>query len=521
MKSRNKKGMLAAVLAAGLVLAPLPGLTGGSAAAAAKPAAAAIGKTAYQVYVDGRKLALSPPPVTLSGTTLVPMRAIFKALQADVTWEPSTKTIIGIKDGMSVTLQLGSKKAVKNGKAVLLAVPAQQLNGTTMVPLRFVSETLGAEVAVDAASHAIRITSEEALEQQEIDKLAEEQRRQQQDDDKEKLSVRQIVDENDAKVVMITTDTAQGSGVIIGSDRILTNFHVVQDAASATVTLEDGTTADVKGIVGYDKDSDLAVLQTKKPLGVDPVKIGESELVGKGDHVVAIGSPLGIQNTVSEGIVSNIQSDGGAQTFQISVPIDHGSSGGGLFNDDGELIGLTSSGVDDTHADLNFAVSAESIQLLLQDIASNPPSSVAFLPSDKPSTLAGATNDEIKAFMDKEYSTIETSEGTAKLSDFQVTRDDQGWVVITAVIDPAFYMVYGHKASDDLRYWAIDAGVELHKLLPDNVIQLNVYYDQTFSFQPRGFGPGEVTANGDGTWRIRYPVIQVQGKEKFNVQVRD
>jgi hypothetical protein len=94
-------------------------------------------------------------------------------------------------------------------------------------------------------------------------------------------------------------------------------------------------------------------------------------------------------------------------------------------------------------------------------------------------------------------------------------------VTVSAVIDPAFYMVYGHKASEDLRYWAIDTGMKLHKMLPDNIIELVVYYDQTFNFEPRGFAPGEVTDNGDGTWRLRYPVIQMQGKDKMNVQLRE
>ena len=87
-------------------------------------------------------------------------------------------------------------------------------------------------------------------------------------------------------------------------------------------------------------------------------------------------------------------------------------------------------------------------------------------------------------------------------------------------IYPAFYMVYGNSSNDDLRYWAINTGYELTKLLPKDTIQLTVYYDQVFSFEPRGFASGEVTANGDGTYRVRYPVIEMQGKEKMIVKVR-
>jgi S1-C subfamily serine protease len=521
-KFKLKQKLLLSVLTAGLLFAPLSGLEGDTVSAAAvvktktKVMTTAVHSSVLSVYVDGKKLGLSPSPVVRKGTTIVPMRTIFKALKASVTWEPTTKTIIAVKDRTTITLQLGSKNAVKNGKSVPLAVPPQQIKGATMVPLRFIAEALGADVRVDASARAIRITSYEEQMRKKEEQAAEEDELEQA---APTLTTEQVVEQNDDKVVMITTDVAQGSGVVIGENRILTNLHVIQDATKATVTLLDGSTFEVEGVVGYDEDADLAVIQTKKPLGVDPVTVGYG--IRKGDHVVAIGSPLGLQNTVSDGIVSNLQYDGGTQIYQISVPIDHGSSGGGLFDDYGDLVGITSSGVDATHADLNFAVSSMNIFQLMGDIESqDPKAKIAFLPKTLPSTLVGASNDEIRELMDKQFADIQTSQGTTELKRFEVTRDAQGWLVITAVIDPAFYMQYGHMASDDLRFWAIDTGYKLHQMLPQDTIQLAVYYEQVFSFEPRGFAPGEVTAVGDGTWRVRFPVVQMQGKEKMIVQVR-
>ena len=331
------------------------------------------------------------------------------------------------------------------------------------------------------------------------------------------LTTKQIVDQNDGKIVMITTEIGQGSGVVVGKDEILTNYHVIVDTSEGSATLLNGKEVELEGIVGYDEDSDLAVVKTKTPLNIEPVAIGLE--ASKGDHVVAIGSPLGIQNTVSDGVISNITYEGNTEYYQTSAPIDHGSSGGGLFNDFGQLIGITAAGIDDTQADLNFAVASENILMLLYDIEENPPAQIAFLPKKLPNSLKDATTDQIREVVEDNFSEIQSTQGTTELKKFEVTRDADGWLVITAVIDPTFYMVYGHAASEDMRFWAIDAGSQLRDMLPDENIQLTVYYDQTFSFEPRGFEDGQVKAVGDGTWRVRFPVIDYQGKEKAIVRV--
>ncbi|MBB3072222.1 S1-C subfamily serine protease [Paenibacillus baekrokdamisoli] len=512
-----KQKLLLSVLAAGLVFAPLQGLTGNTAAAAAQSSTTAIQTAKIQVFIDGKKLSLAPAPVTIKGITVVPMRSIFTALQATLIWEPSTKTILATKGSTTITLQLGSTKAYKNGKAVTLTAPPLQMNGSTMVPLRFVAEALGAEVQMDNATQVIRITSAEALYKQLLEAAAKAKEYADKLAAATVLTTKQIIDKNDSKVVMITTNAGQGSGVVIGTNQILTNLHVMQDATSGSITLLNGKTIEIQGLVGYDEDTDLAVIQTKAPVNVAPVSIGFR--ASKGDHVVAIGSPLGLQNTASEGIISNIVNDY-QETYQISVPIDHGSSGGGLFNDHGELIGITSSGVDATNANLNFAVSVLNIHMLLFQIEDEPLDKIAFLPSQLPDTLVGASDDQIRELLEKQFADIQTSQGTTKLKHFEVKRDSEGWLVISAVIDPAFYMVYGNSSNDDLRYWAINTGYEFTKLLPKDTIQLTVYYDQTFSYKPRGFTADEVTANADGTYRVRFPVIEMQGKEKMIVKVR-
>ena len=115
---------------------------------------------ASQVYVDGKKLDV----VTIAegGTTLVPLRVIFQALGASVDWDRSTQTVTATKEQTTIKLQIGSNTAYKNGQPVALQVPGKVIQGNTMVPLRFVSESMGCVVNWDGATSTITIVSGQA-----------------------------------------------------------------------------------------------------------------------------------------------------------------------------------------------------------------------------------------------------------------------------------------------------------------------------------------------------------------------
>lgn len=110
------------------------------------------------ILLNGSALTFPQPPYIEGGTTMVPMRAIFEALGAQVGYDGATGTITADKDGTKILLSLGSADAVVNGQAVKLSVAAANKNGSAMVPLRFISEALGAEVQWDAASYTVSIT---------------------------------------------------------------------------------------------------------------------------------------------------------------------------------------------------------------------------------------------------------------------------------------------------------------------------------------------------------------------------
>lgn len=110
-----------------------------------------------KVYLDGNMLAFDVPPVIEEGRTLVPLRAIFEALGAEVTWDGDTRTVTAQKEQVKIQLQIGSNTACINNQPVELDVPARIVNDRTLVPLRFVGEALGAEVDWDGATRTVRI----------------------------------------------------------------------------------------------------------------------------------------------------------------------------------------------------------------------------------------------------------------------------------------------------------------------------------------------------------------------------
>ncbi|MBN1629015.1 MAG: copper amine oxidase N-terminal domain-containing protein, partial [Thermoleophilia bacterium] len=114
---------------------------------------------AIQVEVNGRPLSFRVPPMQASGRTMVPLRGIFESLGAQVNWYAPTRTITAMKGATDVQLSIGDPRATVNGQTVLLDVPAMILNGSTMVPLRFISEALGADVKWFEATQTVSITT--------------------------------------------------------------------------------------------------------------------------------------------------------------------------------------------------------------------------------------------------------------------------------------------------------------------------------------------------------------------------
>ena len=145
------------------------------------------------------------------------------------------------------------------------------------------------------------------------------------------------------------TAEAEGTGFVIDTaGHIVTNEHVVQGASSMTVTFDDQSTYKAT-VVGKDDSTDLAVLKVNAPASVlHPLSFGDSSTVGVGDGVVAIGDPYQLDDTVTSGIVSAVGREITSpnnmpieNAIQTDAAINHGNSGGPLFNLDGQVVGIT------------------------------------------------------------------------------------------------------------------------------------------------------------------------------------
>ncbi|MEC7696758.1 MAG: trypsin-like peptidase domain-containing protein, partial [Planctomycetota bacterium] len=183
-------------------------------------------------------------------------------------------------------------------------------------------------------------------------------------------------------VVNITTQTSnptrrrlaegQGSGVIVAGDGyILTNHHVIEDAENCLVTLHNNRQLPAV-IIGADPTTDIAVLKIDH-LMLHPATWGDSEGLAAGDPVWAIGSPYGLENSVSFGIVSATSRDGIGRggyddLLQTDAALNPGNSGGPLVNAKGHLIGINMAIVGPSHRGISFAIPSNKARMIYEQI---------------------------------------------------------------------------------------------------------------------------------------------------------
>lgn len=189
------------------------------------------------------------------------------------------------------------------------------------------------------------------------------------------------------------TLTATGSGfVVFENDIIVTNYHVIEREAYRVIAqTESGDSFDCPYVVGVDKKRDIAILKAEKETGLSPLKVGSSSDLKKGEQVVAIGSPLGLINSVSTGVFSGVINDKMGNVLQFTAAISHGSSGGALFNDKGEVIGITYASITEGQ-NLNLAVPIEEAQALYLKAIKTTPQKLSELYKPYAPTLPSSIN---------------------------------------------------------------------------------------------------------------------------------
>jgi hypothetical protein len=170
------------------------------------------------------------------------------------------------------------------------------------------------------------------------------------------LTTPQIAEQVTPTVVSIVGANGFGSGVVVdGAGVIITNLHVVQGETALSIELNNGDIYDDVSVVDVDERRDIVLLKIKG-FNLPAAILGDSDEVRVGEGVVLVGSPEGLEFTVSEGVVSALRDLGrGYRMLQTTAPASPGSSGGGMFNEFGELVGIVTSQMG-SGQNLNFAL---------------------------------------------------------------------------------------------------------------------------------------------------------------------
>lgn len=183
-------------------------------------------------------------------------------------------------------------------------------------------------------------------------------------------------------VIVVTKDELdkplrQGSGFVVSRDgKVITNYHVIQGAAFGEIRFRDGASYQIEGTIASNPERDLVLLKIKTASNeFHFLPLGDSDHVEIGEQVIAVGSPLGLEATVSPGFVSGVRDEDGLKLLQTTAPISPGNSGGALINLAGEVVGVPTLSRTFVHQNatlsqnLNFAVPSNYVRELVNEAA--------------------------------------------------------------------------------------------------------------------------------------------------------
>jgi putative serine protease PepD len=224
------------------------------------------------------------------------------------------------------------------------------------------------------------------------------------------LSVQSIYQLANKGVVEVTAGQGQGSGFVYDADgHIITNEHVVDGANSVSVRFWNGKTF-TASVVGTDASTDLAVLKVDAPVSqLFPLSLGDSGKLVVGDQVIAIGSPFGLEGTVTSGIVSALHREMTSpnhfaidNSIQTDAAINHGNSGGPLLNAQGKVVGVNAQIESNSGGNegVGFAIPSNTVKSIASQLISNGKAEHAFLGvvlSDSSSQTGGAAIGQVRA----------------------------------------------------------------------------------------------------------------------------
>lgn len=269
------------------------------------------------VLIDDEPLDQLVPITFQNQHLLVPLQTISESLGYTIDWDSYKQHIYvsNLATSSTATLHMDDLEAELNGNKIELDVPPTEIDGSTMVPIRFIARKSDVGVSVEQSSETeaqIKISTS--------------------------TPTTPDIEVNAESIVYIQTDKMQGSGIILSNNgMIATNYHVVENASEIQILFNDGRyyQGETK-VIGLDPQKDIAILQISQ-YNLTPVTVDMQQEIVSGDTIYTIGSPHGKQNFVSQGVII----DGNQDSINMSALIDKGNSGGGLFHENGNLLGMT------------------------------------------------------------------------------------------------------------------------------------------------------------------------------------
>ena len=285
-----------------------------------------------RITLDDQPITFDAAPFIEKDRVLVPVRGILESLGYTVHWQEHTRSVLAMNEDVTITLKIDDPTATVNGHAISVDAPAKIKDGRTFVPLRFLAEYSGADVRWNGGTSTVSIYSREAVSEQMMKR----------------------------SVVYIQTNKIQGSGIVLSASGVIaTNYHVIKDASTAQFIFSDGSIYQGETtIIGLQPEADIAILKINAQY-LSPGAI--SGAYSEGEAVTAIGAPYGQRNTVTTGSILGYNDD----IISTTAEIGQGSSGGGLFNSSGKLIGMTSSYVEGNY----FAIPITKVQMVPRDLS--------------------------------------------------------------------------------------------------------------------------------------------------------
>lgn len=450
------------------------------------------------IYINGDLLNIPPSfgePFYDSNKRLQsPMRYIIESCGYDVVWNSAQQTAtIPTKDG-DVVITLGSSTMTTPRGNVAMDTNAMAKDNRTYIPLRFALEALGFKVVWSGGAFAdtVSITGEIGAGSKRVPMTAAEV---------SKLASPAVfyIEVSDLDGVPF----ARGSGFFIDPSGVgVTNYHVIEGAYNAMITTVDGAVYQMGMVLYYDKERDIAVFDALptdpgvQKVNVPYLNLATPSSIHNGDVAYAIGSPLGLQNSITDGLVSNKDRILPGETLsyiQTSAPISHGNSGGPLLNQFGEVIGVNAAILTEGQ-NLNLAVPVSDLARVDYNNQAN--WMFLFEVADREQTIAPPTNIRI------------------------VGKDAKAVLIQWDPVEGAdYYHFYYQEAGEDSFwydeddggpikfYWDSDYTVEYHNLTAGktyNVIVTSVkdglesQFSKTFTFSFSGGGAPTPSAPAAG-----------------------